>query len=157
MNSKTKKLVNPAQIQHYSEQNNFFNLLNNVNMFLKIFFNLKSIELMNPCYIFWPLVDCTVAPAWPWASRSSGGAGRRSWAPGTRAWSCPGSAPAWTGTLRSLSRCLAHSENPNKNHYTVKKVLRFSRPQPGCHLPNSPWTHHKYTKFVSTVGVMWQQ
>ncbi len=23
--------------------------------------------------------------------------------------------------------------------YTVKKGLRFSRPQPGCHLPNSPW------------------
>ncbi len=25
-------------------------------------------------------------------------------------------------------------------HYTVKKCYRFSRPQPGCHLPNSPWT-----------------
>jgi hypothetical protein len=24
--------------------------------------------------------------------------------------------------------------------YTVKKVYRFSRPQPGCHLQNSPWT-----------------
>jgi hypothetical protein len=23
--------------------------------------------------------------------------------------------------------------------YTVKKGLRFSRPQPGCHFPNSPW------------------
>jgi hypothetical protein len=23
--------------------------------------------------------------------------------------------------------------------YTVKKGLRFSRPQPGCHLPNSLW------------------
>jgi hypothetical protein len=23
--------------------------------------------------------------------------------------------------------------------YTVKKGFRFSRPQPGCHLPNSPW------------------
>ncbi len=23
--------------------------------------------------------------------------------------------------------------------YTVKKGLRFSRPPPGCHLPNSPW------------------
>jgi hypothetical protein len=23
--------------------------------------------------------------------------------------------------------------------YTVKKVSGFSRPQPGCHLPNSPW------------------
>jgi hypothetical protein len=23
--------------------------------------------------------------------------------------------------------------------YTVKKVYRFSRPQPGCRLPNSPW------------------
>jgi hypothetical protein len=23
--------------------------------------------------------------------------------------------------------------------YTVKKGLRFSRPQPGCHLPNSSW------------------
>jgi hypothetical protein len=23
--------------------------------------------------------------------------------------------------------------------YTVKKVDRFSRPQPGCYLPNSPW------------------
>jgi hypothetical protein len=23
--------------------------------------------------------------------------------------------------------------------YTVKKGLRFSRPQPGCHSPNSPW------------------
>ncbi len=23
--------------------------------------------------------------------------------------------------------------------YTVKKGQRFSRPQPGCHLPNSPW------------------
>jgi hypothetical protein len=24
-------------------------------------------------------------------------------------------------------------------HYTVKKGLRFSRPQPECHKPNSPW------------------
>ncbi len=24
--------------------------------------------------------------------------------------------------------------------YTVKKGKRVSRPQPGCHLPNSPWT-----------------
>ncbi len=24
-------------------------------------------------------------------------------------------------------------------HYTVKKVIGFSRPQQGCHLPNSPW------------------
>ncbi len=24
--------------------------------------------------------------------------------------------------------------------YTVKKGLPFSRPRPGCHLPNSPWT-----------------
>jgi hypothetical protein len=24
--------------------------------------------------------------------------------------------------------------------YTVKKGYRFSLPQPGCHLPNSPWT-----------------
>jgi hypothetical protein len=24
--------------------------------------------------------------------------------------------------------------------YTVKKNYRFSRPQPGCHLPNSPLT-----------------
>ncbi len=23
--------------------------------------------------------------------------------------------------------------------YTVKKGYRFSRPQPGCHQPNSPW------------------
>jgi hypothetical protein len=23
--------------------------------------------------------------------------------------------------------------------YTVKKFYHFSRPQPGCHLPNSPW------------------
>jgi hypothetical protein len=23
--------------------------------------------------------------------------------------------------------------------YTVKKAFRYSRPQPGCHLPNSPW------------------
>jgi hypothetical protein len=23
--------------------------------------------------------------------------------------------------------------------YTVQKVCRFYRPQPGCHLPNSPW------------------
>jgi hypothetical protein len=23
--------------------------------------------------------------------------------------------------------------------YTVKKGLAVSRPQPGCHLPNSPW------------------
>jgi hypothetical protein len=23
--------------------------------------------------------------------------------------------------------------------YTVKKAFRFSRPQPGCHLPISPW------------------
>ncbi len=23
--------------------------------------------------------------------------------------------------------------------YTVKKGFRYSRPQPGCHLPNSPW------------------
>ncbi len=23
--------------------------------------------------------------------------------------------------------------------YTVKKCYRFSRPQPGCHKPNSPW------------------
>ncbi len=23
--------------------------------------------------------------------------------------------------------------------YTVKKGSRFFRPQPGCHLPNSPW------------------
>jgi hypothetical protein len=25
-------------------------------------------------------------------------------------------------------------------YYTVKKGSRFSRPQPGCHLPNSPRT-----------------
>ncbi len=25
-------------------------------------------------------------------------------------------------------------------HYTVKKGLRFSRPQPGCHLSNYPWS-----------------
>ncbi len=24
-------------------------------------------------------------------------------------------------------------------YYTVKKGLPLSRPQPGCHLPNSPW------------------
>jgi len=24
--------------------------------------------------------------------------------------------------------------------YTVNKGLAISRPQPGCHLPNSPWT-----------------
>ncbi len=23
--------------------------------------------------------------------------------------------------------------------YTLKKAFRYSRPQPGCHLPNSPW------------------
>ncbi len=23
--------------------------------------------------------------------------------------------------------------------YTVKKAFRYSRPHPGCHLPNSPW------------------
>ncbi len=26
-----------------------------------------------------------------------------------------------------------------KRFYTVKKGYRFSRPQSGCHLPNSPW------------------
>ncbi len=26
-----------------------------------------------------------------------------------------------------------------KLHYTVKKSYHFFRPQPGCHLPNSPW------------------
>ncbi len=25
-------------------------------------------------------------------------------------------------------------------NYTVKKAFRYSRPQPGCHLPNSPWS-----------------
>ncbi len=30
---------------------------------------------------------------------------------------------------------------PKSHRYTVKKVGgRVSRPQPGCHLPNSPWT-----------------
>ncbi len=24
--------------------------------------------------------------------------------------------------------------------YTVKEAFRYSRPQPGCHLPNAPWT-----------------
>jgi len=28
--------------------------------------------------------------------------------------------------------------NPTPS-YTVKKGLADSRPQPGCHLPNSPW------------------
>ncbi len=23
--------------------------------------------------------------------------------------------------------------------YTIKKAFRYSRSQPGCHLPNSPW------------------
>ncbi len=26
-----------------------------------------------------------------------------------------------------------------KLHHTIKKGQRFSRPQPGCHIPNSPW------------------
>jgi hypothetical protein len=28
---------------------------------------------------------------------------------------------------------------PRGIRYTVKKGYRFSRPQPGCHLPNFPW------------------
>ena len=43
---------------------------------------------------YFPLGGCTVALAWPWGSRSSGGAGRLSWAPGTPAWSSRGSARA---------------------------------------------------------------
>ncbi len=31
-------------------------------------------------------------------------------------------------------------QNPSSvDGYTVKKAFRYSRPQPGCHLPNSPW------------------
>ena len=28
--------------------------------------------------------------------------------------------------------------------YTVEKAFRHSRPQPGCHLPNSPWAGKNY-------------
>jgi hypothetical protein len=40
-----------------------------------------------------------------------------------------------------------------KNHeYTVKKGLPFSRPQPGCHRPNSPW--QEYLNY-SRPGRVW--
>ncbi len=29
--------------------------------------------------------------------------------------------------------------SPAEGSYTVKKAFRYSRPQPGCHLPNSPY------------------
>ncbi len=36
-------------------------------------------------------------------------------------------------------------------HCTVKKGLPFSRPQPGCHLPNSPWTD-SFSGFFLSLG-----
>jgi hypothetical protein len=40
--------------------------------------------------------------------------------------------------------------------YTVKKAFRYSRPQPGCHLPNYPWAG-VVTSYInySRLGRVW--
>jgi hypothetical protein len=41
--------------------------------------------------------------------------------------------------------------------YTVKKAFRYSRHQPGCHLPNSPWAGIviSYINY-SRLGRVWE-
>ncbi len=39
----------------------------------------------------------------------------------------------------NVFQALLGDEQMGEISYTVKKGKRFSRPQPGCHLPNSPW------------------
>jgi hypothetical protein len=37
--------------------------------------------------------------------------------------------------------------------HTVKKAFRYFRPQPGCHLPNSPWAGIiKYDVIIPAQG-----
>jgi hypothetical protein len=38
-----------------------------------------------------------------------------------------------------LTPTLAPLHQPEVRDYTITKGYRHSRPQPGCHLPNSPW------------------
>jgi len=38
-----------------------------------------------------------------------------------------------------ISEKLQDPESTEQSGYTVKKGLADSRPQPGCHLPKSPW------------------
>jgi len=47
------------------------------------------------------------------------------------------------GRGKSLLAMILRESNPNG--YTVIKGLAISRPQPGCHLPNSPWPGIIYT------------
>jgi hypothetical protein len=58
--------------------------------------------------------------------------------------------PIWSGSLIILGRMSSILNVLTKlvfddllviqrQIYTVKKAFRHSRPQPGCHLPNSPW------------------
>ncbi len=42
------------------------------------------------------------------------------------------------GLMMQIS--LANKISIGREVYTVKKSLTFSCPQPGCHLPNSPWS-----------------
>jgi hypothetical protein len=55
-----------------------------------------------------------------------------------------------------------HCTRPGIQHilttasYTVKKAFRYSRPQPGCHVPNSPWVGIM-TSYInySCLGRVW--
>ncbi len=55
------------------------------------------------------------------------------WGRGGPAGRCPGGR---TGSHTGSSRW---TKTDMHVWYTVKKAFRYSRPRPGCHLPNSPW------------------
>jgi hypothetical protein len=46
-------------------------------------------------------------------------------------------APLWTV-------CIDLGQKSITGRYTIRKAFRYSRPQPGYHLPNSPWAEIKF-------------
>ncbi len=80
-----------------------------------------------------------VCLGWRWWGAGSCCRATGSWTAGTRrgSWRSSGSSAITPSTTSPSS--IHTSSTSIRSLYSVKKVYRFSIPQPGCHWPNSPW------------------
>ncbi len=79
---------------------------------------------------------CQVSGGWPSAFSNQVGPCRAwSYAP----WPCLPGAVSHPGPLGPAQQTFPRRFFLLNEHHTVKKVIVFPHPQPGCHWPNSPW------------------